>query len=92
MKIPDEFLFSEESYEEISEEHELDPSNNNEAISDIDSRHWQEDMKFEIESMYSCPLQYISLRNLANEQRKHLVYPSSTYKHTFKWGHDLNRI
>ena len=42
-----------ETYEAISEEAESDPYTYEEAINDIDSHHWVQAMKSELDSMYS---------------------------------------
>ena len=50
VKAPYKFVFLREV---ISDEHDLDPSNYNKAISDKDFENWQNTMKVEMESMYS---------------------------------------
>ena len=50
VKAPNKFMFLRES---IFDEHDLDPSNYNEDISDKDSENWQNAIKAEMESMYS---------------------------------------
>ena len=53
VRPPNKFTLLGECYEAISEEHEQDPYNYDEAINENDQGCWQDAMKGEIESMYS---------------------------------------
>ena len=44
-----------ESFEAILEEHEIDPTNYEKVISDVDVHLWQKIMEAKLESMYSNP-------------------------------------
>ena len=50
---PDRFMYLGEFFESIPQEHEIDPTNYNEVMSDVDAHFWQKTMEAELKSMHS---------------------------------------
>ena len=52
VKQPNRFMYLGESFKAIPEEQEIDPTDYDEAMNDLDAHLWQKAMEVEIESMY----------------------------------------
>ena len=51
IKQPNQFMYLGESFKAILKEHEIDPRDYDEAMSDVDVPLWQKAMKVELESL-----------------------------------------